>query len=584
MSASNEKSETALREICRDAVRALWPDLAADQSKKLAERVRHVLRAKAKGEGAKKPLIDSFPSPSPRLLTNIALLNVTYDFAAAEIRDRLGPERSADNSRVRTLLRRNRRGIEFTRAASERALSIFERVEELLLSEKQLDAMDLREVYYTGLKVRSEPSDSYRLSLAEVREIDRIKATKAFQSGDADALCRVVEIYIEAGAVDIAADYLEPAIEDQPNHPGLRFQKARLSMALAGPELRSASHFKLLMSESEPVSAAEAHWRETAEEYIDRAAALWEQAFEASLTALCLMTSGADYEAQAPRWSTDYGTMRRLRGRILTLVVKEAGRRVSFAWDQEREVARLSDRAGVLVAAYDELISSSIGIPDPIELLDIRLYALAYLRCFAPNRYPAEVERLLADVRRIFPPLITKFVGALDTPAESYGISTRALFFQHLDAILDRGKRRELVRELHQRWIEWIEAERDKGLASLFLMDALSNVSDGQYAKAHDLLREGQAEGVIDPDVDEHAFFLWRVAAGAARAAEEAGALAERDMIVAGPLSDRALIERAKRYDYDRWDEIEGGYTPLPLDDEGIDEFLTRIATAPPPS
>lgn len=582
----------------RAAIRAARLDVPPSEEKTFLDLVQSVY---SKDDDLKGRRADA----TPRVLKNIVMLMWNFGFVAADIRPLLKAGR-LDPELVRQIIKVRRQEIAFLAASYGRATSDFGSLEEALASAPSLGDIDLTKELAKRSDRMPESVRPAAKPLRLVRFIEDIRASEEFQEGSPDAVCKLVERYIDVGALKIAEGLLEQAFAQTSSHAGLWFQKARLLLAKAERETAAASRYRMMEGESDALSAAEQHWGYMAEERENDAVTLRLQVFDVCVEALKLLPDRKGYDEAGRMWSTGWESTNALRRQILINVVREAGLRtdpyrpfggvedkvlarfgrlrtikpgLGFVVDHE-ECERLSvgplfseAKDAVLIAAYDELMADSLLW----ELRPrLRLLALNYVRLIAPKRHPAEVGRFVEDLRNMSGERACDIVGPFDAIPVAGDVQWRVVMQEHLDAVMDRAAQRELAIDLHRRWMQWMERMQAETLASMYVDDARLHFTAGRWAEAYKVACEGEEKGVLKRSDGMAAFVLRQTALAAAKAANEEGHLALVEEIVARHLRDREMAERADGHRTNFEDE---DHFPMetPFDGDDLDGFAFEI-------
>lgn len=589
----------SFRSGIRAAIRTAGIDLRAEDEDKLITWIKDVFR---KNDGELRHLQ---AKATPRLLRNLVVL-WCFRFTTADARGLLkGGHQEA--SPIRDLIYLRRQEVVWLAAQYQQASLHFDALEDTLLSTPSLWECDLSGALAAPARPRPTPSTTTPLKI--VRFIEDIRETEEFQEGAPDAICKLVERYIDVGALKIANDLLRQAFLQTDQHAGLWFQKARLLLAQSERQMKSASHYRLLEAESDALSAAESHWGTMAEQDEGQAVDLRRQVFDTCLEALRRLPDRKLYETSGRQWSAGYDSTRELRTNILVHVVREAGLRADpyrpfggiedrvwarlgrlSRWQprvgtvvDEAECARLASeplfsetKDAVLIAAYDELMADTL-FSIRGNRAGLRLQALNFIRFIAPDCYPAEVARFVDDLRGLFAEEGCRFLGHFDAVPVAGEGHWRQVMAEHLDAVLDRSAQRELAAELHRKWVGWVEEMQSKALASMFIDEVRIHFVAGRWADAYRVAREGEEKGVLKRTDNLAAFVLWRTALAAAKAARDAGDDEAVEAIIARHLSDKAMVGLAEGHYQSAYEDEDHIPMATPLDGEGLDEFAAEL-------
>ncbi len=575
------------------AIHAAGINLRTDDQEKLITWIKDVFR---KADGELKHLQ---AKATNKLLRNLVILWY-FRFTTADARGLL-KEGHQGASRIISLRRQE---VMWLAAQYQQASLNFDALEDALLSTPSLSECDLSGVTVMSAKRMFSPSMATPLKI--VRFIEDIRESEEFQEGSPDAICKLVERYIDVGALKIANDLLRQAFSQTDQHAGLWFQKARLLLAQSERQMKSASHYRLLEAESEALSAAEGHWGSVAEQDEGQAVAFRIQVFDTSLEALRRLPDRKLYEASGRQWSD---STRELRTKILAHVVQEAGLRADpyrpFGGIEDRVRARLGplsrwqpgvgyvvDEAecsrlvsaplfsevkdAALIAAYDELMADTL-LSIHGKRADLRLLALNFIRFIAPDRYPNEVTGFVDDLRGLSGEEGCRFLGHFNAVPVVGCEHWRQVMAEHLDAVLDRSAQRELAIELHRKWVIWVEEMQSKTLASMFIDEVRIHFVAGRRGDAYRVAREGEEKGCLKRTDGLAAFVLWRTALAAAKTARDAGDDEAVEAIIAFHLSDKAMVELAKGHCQAAYEDEDHILMPTPFDGEGLDEFALEV-------
>jgi hypothetical protein len=559
------------------------PEVKDDQEKRLA------LRSKV----------------TPAVLKNVVVLMWSFGFVAADIRPllkagRLNPEK------VRQIIRVRRQEVAFLAGVYGRATSDFGTLETALASATSLGEIDLIKELANRL---DRPSDDERAApkpLRLVQFIEDIRGSEEFQEGAPDAVSRIVERYIDVGALKIAEGLLDQAFSQTTDHAGLWFQKARLLLAKSEREGREVSHYRMLEGESEVLSAAERHWGEMADDHISRMMELRLQVFDVCVEALRLLPERKGYDEAGRKWSTGWESTNDLRRQILIHVVREAGLRADpyrpFGGIQDRVFARLgrlrrfapprgfvvdpsecerlsaeplfsADKDPVLMAAYDELMADTLTWQIRPGL---RLLALNYIRLIAPERHAAEVALFVEDLKMMGGERACGIVGTFDPIPVDGEVQWRVVMNEHLDAVMSRAAQRELAIDLHRKWMAWVEQMKSETVADMYIDDARMHFQAGRWSEAYKIACEGEEKGFLTRSDDMAAFVLRQTALAAAKAAHEEGDDALVEEIVARHLRDREMADLAQSH-LSRYEDEDCIPSETPFDGEDLDLFAKEI-------
>lgn len=589
----------------RAAIRAAGLRIPPDDQKHFLDQVLSVVTKDPETKDDPEGRSELRGKATPAVLRNVVTLMWSFGFIAADIRPMLKADR-LDPEKVRTIVGLRRKEITFLAASYGRAVSDFGALEEALLAAPTLGAVNLTE----ELAKRSEratvteqqPAKALRL----VRFIEDIRGSEEFQDGSPDAVCKIVERYIDVGALKIAEGLLDQAFTQTDNHAGLWFQKARLLLAQSEREASAASRYRFMEEESEALSAAEQHWGYMADDHEGQAVDLRLKVFDVCVEALRLLPSRGGYGEAGRKWSTGWESMNNLRRQILINVVREAGLRtdpyrpfggvenqvlarhgrlktfkpeLGFVVDRE-ECERLSAgplfseaKDAVLIAAYDELMADHMIWEIRPRL---RLLALNYIRLTAPDRYAGEVAHFVEDLKVMGGEAACSIVGPFDAIPVAGEVPWRIVMTEHLSAIMDRAAQRELAIDLHRRWMAWVEQMQAKTVAAMYVDEARLHFVAGRWHEAYKVACEGEEKGVLQRSDDMAAFVLRQTALAAAKAAHDAGDRALMEEIAARHLRDSGManLARAHLNCYEDEDHIPMG---TPFDGDGLEDFAEEI-------
>jgi hypothetical protein len=464
---------------------------------------------------------------TPRELVNLAIL-WSFRFSNADARKLLlSPPKASDE--IRKLVAVRREEVTWLADAYQAAATGFAKLEEVLMTGVSLKDVDLKVTL-------SQEHDGYRnpavpRPLPLIGLIEDLRETEAFQEGDPDAVSKIVERYIDAGALKVAEKLLEQAMSESESHAGLWFQKARLLLSQAHRESNTAFRYQILAESNDPLSAAERHNEEMAAEHNGNAAEAQLRVFDVCLKALALLPNDQGFDDEIRKWSTDFGAARLLRRQILERVVSEAGLQTDpyrpYGDSHERVLARLNRLTrwapetgmgyvvdevkcarlsreplfsevtdAVVLRAYDELMEDYTVTYNRPQL---RLQALNFLRFLAPGKYPGEVSKFVEDLRMITPDKACDFLGPFDgIPAVEEDRSWRAVMFEHLGSAMDQQAQRSLVAEFYGKWIAWIERLKRETVGSLYADGVRRCFEANDGVGAYRLACQGEEEGALD--------------------------------------------------------------------------------------
>lgn len=559
------------------------PEVKDDEEKRLA------LRSKA----------------TPAVLKNIVVLMWSFGFVAADIRPLLKAGR-LDPEKVRQIIRVRRQEIAFLAGVYGRATSDFGTLEEALASAPSLGEVDLTKELARRSDKSSDDEKPAHKPLRLVQFIEDIRGSEEFQEGSPDAVSKIVERYIDVGALKIAEGLLEQAFSQTSDHAGLWFQKARLLLAKSEREGKQAAHYKMLEGESEVLSAAERHWGDMADDHLSQMMNLRLQVFDVCVEALRLLPEPRAYNEAGRKWSTGWESTNDLRRQILIHVVREAGLRADpyrpFGGIQDKVFARFgrlrrfnppqgfvvdpdecerlsaeplfsADKDPVLMAAYDELMADSfIWQIRP----GLRLLALNYIRLIAPDRHPAEVALFVEDLKMMGGERACGIVGTFDPIPVDGEVQWRVVMNEHLDAVLDRAAQRELAIELHRKWMARVEQMQSETVADMYIDDARLHFQAGRWSEAYKIVCEGEEKGFLKRSDDMAAFVLRQTALAAAKEAHERGDAALVEEIAARHLRDRKMADLARSH-LSRYEDEDYIPSETPFDGEELDLFAKEI-------
>lgn len=594
MAYRNRERADTLGSRIREAIHATGMRVSPQLEEKIIHRVRNVFD--------KDEELSAVAQPSPIVLRNLVVLMEWFDFTAADVRP-LVKKAMHDTAKLSRKLNLKQAWVGIKAQSYGRAAGRFDRLRELLLSGTPLENMDLVQQLEMaaprqeeGLREQSEPA------LRLVRFIEDLQASDDFQEGSPDAICKVVEHYIEIGALSIAQGLLAQALEEAVDHAGLWFQRARLFLALAEQETKSAFHYQLMKQEAEAMSSEEAHYEDLADEHAGRAGNFRSQVFGACVEALHRLPESG-HQASVLRWITDYRSYCDLRRQVLVMVVREAGLRTNpycpFGGVQDRVLARLNrlktfgpggfvhdpernerlraeplfsaQQDAILIAAYDELMSDYLVHTD--QRMGLRMLGLNYVRLLASDRYVEEVAGFVDQLSHLTPHDACQFFGPFNGLSDGSETHWRSLLHEHLDAIMDRSAQRQLVRKLYQRWVDWASRQQADAERSICIDEVRTLFAAGRWAAAYQAACLAENDGLFQRTDAECAFVLWRSALAAAKSAYEAGDEHEVASITARHLADQRLVELAERFYWELDSDEDGFPVGTPLDGEGLDEF-----------
>jgi hypothetical protein len=532
---------------------------------------------------------------NPKLLKNVAILQLAFGLRRKDIRPLLGGIGLAPSTLGRALEAREAE-ISLLATLYGNAAPCFGELKEILSSGMPLDAVDLASLMRPATFGKSRTETPAGGPLQLLRFIEDIRKSDGFQEGTPESVCRVVEHYIQLGALKVADTLLEQALEQAPDHPGLWFQKSRLLMALSAQEGRSALHYGLMGAEADALSAAEAHWEMMASEHAGRSSDLRGQVFATCLKALALLPETSRYEAEARRWSADFGSLRKLRLDVLSLVVQEAGwrcdpyysmdsvlydrvqarlGRAPKAWQPQHgwvedpvELARLAghplfseanDR--LIVQAYRELMAPH-GLHRE-NTIQLRYLALNFIRLLAPAAYPTEVKAFVMDLRNHHATTACSFFVGLDGFQSDFGTGRGTVLRQHLDAIMSRDEQRDLVQELFAKQMAWVTSLRDDALRSNFDDEVRLQYACGDQLGAYDTACKAEAAGLYRRGDGHGALVLRRTAQRAAQTARGSGDAELADRIARQHLMDEAMATKAEEHFESYYADDDAPVSPL---------------------
>lgn len=542
-------------------------------------------------EEVKKRYPDQIPS---RVLDNIAILKIAFGLTNPEIGQIIG----GDLSKIDKTIRVRESEIGVLAAAYTQARSRFPHLKDALVSGERFEEIDLRNHLALGRVAPRDPHSKPSIPLHMAKALELVRWSDGFQDGDPDAICVAAEKYMAAGAIEIAEPLIEQALEAAPNHPGGWFQKARLLLKKSAQAVRQASLFRLMSEEADTLSAAEAHYEELAYDEADFSQNLRRQAFDACVKAYSLLPTREEYEREAIRWSSDYGTLRSLRVSVEEFIVREAGTRCNPYMCEyglrERIEARLGrtrklvfhpGREGVApsnewVTAPDEMarlaalplfseVADNVIVTAHKELMapyghflddrtSLQLSALNFLRLLVPPEdYRREVADFVERLKSGYAPDCGRYFGPYSEPDDPY-TCWRLVLHEHLDTVMNRAEQRELVRAVYAAWVSSLNQRRDEALSSIYGDEIRLRLAAGDDLGAHQVASQAEADGIYRRDDGYGALVLRRTAQ---RAANSIGDAVKGHSSVVGHLRDNSMKMVAEEY-YDalvsEWDALDG--------------------------
>lgn len=437
---------------------------------------------------------DSEDAVPQKLLKNIALLKICFGFTTREVRSLISDDRPTGDALQKLVLVRGEE-VNFWAKTYSWAAVRYGKMASMLTSGEPLEELDLSQIVPgDGLGWTFE-SSMPQVPMHFLQAIQKDRSDAAFQAGEPDAICRVAERYAEAGALEVAESLIGQTLEDNPDHAGCWFQKAHLLIRRSETAQRNAARYRFLGEESEALSAAEGHWDMMAGEELGLSHDFRRQAFDACVNAYKRLSDMDVYQNTALKWTSGHGALRQLRLKVLRFIVQHAGMMCDpykDEWDtvHRRICARLEIKGdnGSKIGPdavrlskqplFDEIADNAIfeAYRELMRTLEpggeanfLRLQALNFLRFVAPKEYSREVATFVDQLNVAYPEIACAYVGEFDGLQSSLiGPNWRTTMHEHLDTIMSRREQRELVRLLYGKWIENVEAQRDRALSSLF--------------------------------------------------------------------------------------------------------------------
>ena len=588
-------------EKIRRAIRAAGLEVPPDIETTFINRVHEVYKRD-------QSLMDRRASEPQKVLRNLVVLMCSFGFTASDVRPIIKKEAKGDlQLRARLSTRRE----EVTVLASLYGCSVgqFDALEEVISSASSLEEIDL--VAQLAISKRSvlqpnwAPETNNPLHL--IRFIEDLRESKAYQEGSPDAVCKMVEHYIDIGALKIADVLLRQAHIGDPKHAGIWFQKARLLLALSAQERKAVSHYRMLKEEADPLSAAESNWREMVDQHAVHGADFRREVFGTCIEALHRLPDKAGYIEMSSRWTAGAESATELRRDILLAVVREAGLNTdphhSSSILHDKVLARLgrlrtlelgvgmtrdaettaklvaeplfdSKADIILVSAYDEIMAMPFMKWNPLAQVRLRLVALNFVRWLAPARYAEEVAAFADNLRSLDGQTACEILGPYDGFPDSE--HWRNVMHEHLDAAMDRSVQRRLIEEFYEKWMTEVSRNRAATLRSVYVDDACRLFTEGAWAEAYETACEAEARNLLRRETASEAYILRQIALGAAKAAKEAGDNLRLAEIIERHISDQRMADLASNY-MDEFVDEEGVPFLGPLDGFGLDEFAESL-------
>lgn len=577
------------------------PDLMDNHTRIVADFFR------AKAETTKEVRKIYGDEPSIQVLANVGVLKLAFGCSNKDVSQAI----LGKYQELKKALRLNAHDIAQRAHAYSQAQNKFPELEAALTSGRPFTEIDLFTELLAqpeGTKPRLAESVLTNVPLYTAQLTEKLLESEAYETREPDALCRAAEHFSSLGDDRRAWELIDEVITAAPDHPGAWYQKARLLLKQAEATRRDAARMRMLSEDGEALSATESHFEEMAECELLSAHKLRRQAFDASLKAFSLLPGRAEYEGAAVNWSSDYGSLRRLRQKMLEFIVREAGdychpyrenselhERIEARLGRTRDIvfpprpeyagpgfevvaapekmARLSalplfseNTDAMLPRAYEEL--KKCGSLD--NFLGLRLAALNILRVLAPaDEYRQEVKEFADSLLWGDPHTVGLYFGTF--PGFSDPGEWRRMMHEHLGSVMNLAAQRALADQIYTRWHDNIEKRRIAAVVSIYNQELRTLFEAGEIIAAYDAARRAETEGIYRRDDEWGAITLTRLAQHAAHAL---GGVDNAPEAIREHLSDTAMRDLAEGW-YDEY---------CANDDDGIPIADLPEAYLTPPS
>lgn len=474
--------------------------------------------------------------PPMNVIENVAILRISLQLPNAKISEII-----ASTGRLRAkLIERQRKEQQFLADAYARTNQNFDQLHVQLSSEVSFNDLKLKEAFTQNTNTHQRPK--YTAPLHILRKIESIKWSTEHEDGDPNALCKMAEEYMSAGAFDIAQDLIVEVLESDPNHFGGWFQKARLQLALSKKSSRDAVGYQHQSDFSDTASVAERHYEELAMDEAGKSIDLEQQAFETCLTAYSLLPDWHAYEKSAITWSRDYGTLRELRAEIEGFLVSTAsklanphctgspiysrvkakiGGHVMFASkftpprDQEAELKLAAEPlfseakdSALLTAFYNQKLRP---LNSSRRVTWLQLDGLNLIRVLEDQEtYKKEVRDFIENLKRDIAADACHVFGPFLDPDSLSG--WRNLLHDHLDSVLSRSEQIDLIDILYEAWVCDVRERKKQAQQSVFNDDIASCYKAKNHVAAFERAIEGEQRGIYKRTDAYEALVLLRCA------------------------------------------------------------------------
>jgi len=474
--------------------------------------------------------------PPMNVIENVAILRISLQVSNAKIAEMI----AFTGQKRAKLIERQRKEQQFLADAYARANQSFDQLHIQLKSEAPFKELNLKEAFTHNKNIHQRPK--YSAPLHILREIEAIKWSAEHENGDPNALCKMAEEYMAAGAFDIAQDLIDEVLESDPHHFGGWFQKARLQLARSKKSSRDAVGYQHQSDFSDTASVAERHYEELAMDEAGKSIDLEQQAFETCLTAYSLLPDWRAYEKSAITWSRDYGTLRELRDAIEGFLVSTASKladpRCTGGPIHSRVKAKIGDHvmfASKFAPPRDHEAERKLAA-EPLfsEAKDSALLTALYNQKHRPfnsrrrstwlqldglnlirvledqETYKKEVRDFIENLKRDIAEHACRFFGPFSDPDSLSG--WRNLLHDHLDGVLSRSEQIDLIDILHEAWVCDIRERKKQAQESVFNDDIANCYQAENHVAAFERAIEGEQRGIYKRTDAYEALVLLRCA------------------------------------------------------------------------